>query len=338
MSVRARDPLASTRSAVLILLVCAFAVAAWTLLQAASLTGAAAVVSWTTVALLVAAAAAHRVVPADRLDRVGAGALTAVVGVLMVCVLRVLTEDDSAAAHAFLTFPVLWAASHLQRAGVVLVTVVALLADAATVLLLLPVREALTEFVFCGAVLVVVAVVLWRAAATQDQLLTALRDQAKVDSLTGLVNRRVFDEALRGTTSGAGTALVLIDVDAFKAINDVHGHPVGDEVLVHLAEVLRHQVRSDDAVLSRLGGDELAILLPGCTAETAARRAEALLDAVRATQVTLAGGARLQLSISVGVAHLSGHADHLRSLYAAADAALYDAKRAGRGRVVGASG
>ena len=109
------------------------------------------------------------------------------------------------------------------------------------------------------------AVMLTRANGLQERLVAALQEQARVDSLTGLVNRRSFDEALESTLTrpvGAGTALVLIDVDSFKTINDSHGHPVGDAVLVHLAEVLREQVRTDDAVLSRLGGDELAVLLP----------------------------------------------------------------------------
>jgi diguanylate cyclase (GGDEF)-like protein len=126
---------------------------------------------------------------------------------------------------------------------------------------------------------------------------------------------------------------VLIDVDALKSINDAHGHPAGDEVLVHLAAVLREQVRAEDAVLSRLGGDELAVLLPGSSAPAARRRAEALLDRVRATPVTLTDGTPLALSISLGVAHLPHSADSLEALYETADAALYDAKRAGRGCV-----
>jgi diguanylate cyclase (GGDEF)-like protein len=200
----------------------------------------------------------------------------------------------------------------------------------ATGVVLLPLAAALTDLVFFGAVLVVVASVVFRAAATQAQLVTALHEQAQVDALTGLVNRRVFDEALLGAAGRAGSALVLIDVEEFKTVNDVHGHPVGDEVLVHLAAVLREQVRSDDAVLSRLGGDELAVLLRSCSEETAARRAEALLRAVRAEPATLTDGTCLPLSISVGVAYLPGGTDDLRSLYAAVDAALYEAKRAGR--------
>jgi diguanylate cyclase (GGDEF)-like protein len=97
--------------------------------------------------------------------------------------------------------------------------------------------------------------------------------------------------------------------------------------------VLRGQVRADDAVLSRLGGDELAVLLPGCTLEVAARRADELLTAVRAEPLVLADGTLLSLSISVGVAHLPQRTGDLRALYSAADGALYEAKRGGRGRV-----
>jgi diguanylate cyclase (GGDEF)-like protein len=168
----------------------------------------------------------------------------------------------------------------------------------------------------------------------------ALQHQAQIDSLTGLVNRRVFDETLEATVRApvdSGTALVLIDVDSFKTVNDSHGHPVGDDVLVHLAAVLSRQVRDTDALLSRLGGDELAVLLTPCTADAANQRAEELLDAVRSAPLELADGTLLSLSISVGVAHLPRNSDDIRALYSAADAALYEAKRGGRGRVVIAS-
>jgi diguanylate cyclase (GGDEF)-like protein len=130
-----------------------------------------------------------------------------------------------------------------------------------------------------------------------------------------------------------GTALVLIDLDSFKSINDNHGHPVGDDVLVHLATVLRSRVRAEDAVLSRLGGDELAVLMPGCRKDVAVHRAKDLLEAARSAPMTLAEGTLLTLSISVGVGHLPQHSNDRRGLYTAADNALYDAKRAGRDRV-----
>ena len=332
-SVKAHDTGTPARSAVLMLLVSAVAVAVWTVVDSPRLSPAATTFSWSVVPFLLVLAWVYHSVPAERLHRVGAHTSTALFGVALVCALRVVTEDSSIGAHAFLTLPVLWAASHLQRNGVVLVTGSALAADAVTLLLLQPVGTALADLFFSGAVLVVVAVVLHRAATTQAQLVRALLEQAEVDALTGLVNRRAFDRALHRTEHRDGAALVLVDVDAFKTINDRHGHPAGDEVLVHLAAVLREQVRSDDAVVFRLGGDELAVLLPGCSAETAARRAEGLLHAVLNAPVPLRDGTRLQLSVSVGVAHVRGHGEDLGALYAAADAALYDAKRSGRGRM-----
>ena len=107
----------------------------------------------------------------------------------------------------------------------------------------------------------------------------------------------------------------------------------GVAALVHLSGLARRQVRAGDAVVGRLGGDELALLLPGCTAGTAARRARELVETVRASPLPRADGDALPLSISVGVAHAPLHAASVRELYAAADAALYQAKRAGRDRV-----
>lgn len=335
-ALRARDPQAAARSVVLILAVCTVVLAGMTLFAPPS--GAMPdSVSWAVAGVLAGITAICALVPADSLDRAAAGVLIALGGAALVCVLNVLTHDSSAAAQAFLAFPVLWAASHLRPGAVVLVTGVAVVGDAVSLLLLLPHQAALTDAVFFGADLVVMAVMLVRADNVKYRLVAALREQARVDSLTGLVNRRVFDETLEATVRAPdadGTALVLIDVDSFKSVNDNHGHPVGDDVLVHLAAVLRRQVRDDDALLSRLGGDELAVLLTPCTAEAAARRAEQLLAAVRSAPLELADGTLLALSISLGVAHLPRRSRDIRALYSAADAALYEAKRAGRGRVV----
>jgi diguanylate cyclase (GGDEF)-like protein len=333
---RARDPQAAARSAVLTLALFAGVVTGLTEYQQASASSAAYAAGWVTVLVLAAAAAVHLLVDPVRLDRWLSGTVIAVGGVLTASVLNLLTLDTSAAAQAFLAFPVLWAAAHLRQAAVVLVTGTAVWADCVVLLLLRTPAEAAPDLLFFGAVLVVPAVMLTRANRVQDRLVKALQEQATVDPLTGLVNRRSFDEALETTLTrpvGAGTALVLIDVDSFKTINDSHGHPVGDAVLVHLAEVLREQIRPDDALVSRLGGDELAVLLRNCTPRVAARRAEDLLLAVRSTPLPLADGTLLSLSISLGVAHVPQPEGDLTSLYHDADVALYDAKRGGRGRV-----
>lgn len=333
---RAREPETAARSGVLILVVAALVLAAFNTFQPLPYSAWAKVAAWSAVGLVLAIAVAVALVSANRLDRMGVFTMIAVGGVLLICGLNVLTDDPSAASQAFLAFPVLWAASHLERGAVVLVTGTAVVADGVALLLLLPVDAAMTDLVFFGSVLVVMAVMLVRANSTQERLVAALQEQLTVDSLTGLATRRAFDGALETALSRSvpgGTALVLIDVDSFKTINDTHGHPVGDDVLVHLASVLTGRVRAEDAVLSRLGGDEIAVLMPGCSRQVAVYRAQDLLDAVRAAPMTLTDGTLLALSISVGVAHVPQHSSDRRGLYTAADAALYDAKRAGRGRV-----
>ncbi|WP_324278308.1 GGDEF domain-containing protein [Blastococcus brunescens] len=333
---RSREPETAARSGVLILMVAALVLTAFNTFQPLPYSAWAKVAAWSAVGLVVVIAAAVAAMSAERLDRMGVFTMIALGGVLLICGLNVLTDDPSAASQAFLAFPVLWAASHLERGAVVLVTSTAVVANGIALLLILPFDAAMTDFVFFGAVLVVMAVMLVRADTTQQRLVDALQEQLTVDSLTGLATRRAFDGALETAMSRSvpgGTALVLIDVDSFKSINDTHGHPVGDDVLVHLASVLRGRVRAEDAVLSRLGGDELAVLMPGCERRTAAHRAQDLLEAVRSTPMTLPDGTLLALSISVGVAHVPQHSDDRRGLYTAADNALYAAKRAGRGRV-----
>jgi len=336
MSMRARDSESAARSCVLILVVAALVLAAFTAFQPLAYSTGAEVASWSAVGLVLLVALAVANASAELLDRFGVYTVIAVGGIFLICGLNIATHDPSAASQAFLAFPVLWAASHMQRGAVVLVTTTAVLGNGITLVLILPLDAAMTDVVFFGAVLVVMAVMLVRANATQARLVAALREQLTVDALTGLATRRAFDGALESALSRpvpGGTALVLIDVDSFKTINDTHGHPVGDDVLVHLATVLGGRVRAEDAVLSRLGGDELAILMLGCARGVAVHRAQDLLDAVRWTPMTLADGTLLALSISVGVAHVPQHSTDRRGLYTAADAALYDAKRAGRGRV-----
>jgi diguanylate cyclase (GGDEF)-like protein len=333
---RARDPQAAAHSSRLILLVCAAVVSGLTLFQQSGAGVVTLAVHWGGVLGLLVAAVACTVVSPRRLDHLGVNGFVAMSSVVLICTLNLLTQDTSAAAQAFFAFPVFWAASHLRAPGVVLVTAFAVSADSVTLFLLLPPAAAATDAVFFGAVLVVMAGMLVRANTTQERLVLALQEQLTVDSLTGLATRRAFDGALETALSRSvpgGTALVLIDVDSFKSINDTHGHPVGDDVLVHLAMVLTGRVRAEDAVLSRLGGDEIAVLMPGCNRTVAIHRAQDLLQAVRSTPMVLADGTLLALSISVGVAHVPQDSADRRGLYTAADAALYEAKRGGRGRL-----
>ncbi|MBB3086854.1 GGDEF domain-containing protein [Geodermatophilus sabuli] len=336
-ALRAREPRAAARTAAAVLTVCA------AMLTLVVLTGplgpddaSRSVLVSCVVGLLVVAAGYARI-PPQLLDRVGAFLGLAVVGVTVLTALSLASGSSSTRVQAFLAFVVVYAGFHLRTAGAVVATVVAVASGGVMFLHERTFHEALTDLLFFGAMLAVIGGLLTRAVSAQDRLVAALQRQADVDSLTGLVTRRVLDEALdvelSGGCPGDGTALVLVDVDSFKQINDVHGHPVGDDALVHLAGVLRRQVRAGDAVISRLGGDELAVLLPGCAPGVAVRRAEEILEAVHAAPLTLPDGSLLSLSVSVGVAHAPQHATRMRELYAAADAALYQAKRAGRGRV-----
>lgn len=258
--------------------------------------------------------------------------------IMLVVGLDLATNDASIAAQIFLLFPALWAASQLPRRGAVAVATASALADVVVVFSLQPVRLAVVNSSYVSAALLTASVLLVTAGERNDRLLHRLREQASVDPLTGLATRRVFeaaaDAAIASRHQDAGTALILMDLDRFKHINDAHGHPSGDQALVQLAEVLRQHCRSQD-LISRLGGDEIAILMAGTTFETAKQRAEVLRRTVSESLFRLAEtGSELRLSVSVGVAHAPSHAQELRTLYAAADRALYEAKRAGRDRVV----
>jgi diguanylate cyclase (GGDEF)-like protein len=156
-----------------------------------------------------------------------------------------------------------------------------------------------------------------------------LRRMAETDDLTGTFNRRRFvqiaTEALEA--GGAGCALLLLDADHFKQINDAHGHAKGDTVLVGLAACLRDALADEDC-LARWGGEEFAVLLRGVTGEDALReRAERLRAAVVAAPI-----ARLRLTVSIGAA-LAGPGADLDALLERADGCLYAAKRDGRDRV-----
>jgi diguanylate cyclase (GGDEF)-like protein len=262
--------------------------------------------------------------------------LTPLIGVGLIIGLDLVTNDASAAAQVFFCLPVLYAASQLRVAGTVLVTLSALAGNAIVSLTLLPTTPALTDVAYVGVTLVLTAALLARAGIVQDRLTTLLQAQAAIDHLTGLVTRRVLDDATRSAISGAaaqtGTALVLIDVDRFKRINDTYGHLVGDDALTHVASVLTGLSRTQD-VVARMGGDELAVLMPGCTYDVAIVRAEEFVEAVRDTPFPMDDGSCVNLSISAGVAHAPRHAYQVRDLYSSADMALYQAKRSGRDRV-----
>lgn len=260
--------------------------------------------------------------------------------VAAITAIDLLTDDSSVSAQIFFLFPALYGASQLRPPGAAVMTAASLIGEIVVVGLQVPARQAAVEIGYVTAALVTTSVLLAVATERQARLVARLEEMAAVDPLTGLVTRRVLDEAassaLSGADSDAGTALILIDVDHFKTINDRYGHPAGDEVLIQLADLLVSHTRSGD-VVCRLGGDEIAVLLPGCSHEAATRRAMDVLDAVQAHPFVLDGEEDARVSISMGLAHAPSHAVDLRGLYHAADEALYKAKKAGRNQLAGAS-
>jgi diguanylate cyclase (GGDEF)-like protein len=158
--------------------------------------------------------------------------------------------------------------------------------------------------------------------------------QALVDGLTGLANRRAAAEALHGEAARAERletplSVVLADLDGFKDVNDAHGHAVGDAVLRVFAEVLRETLRESD-VAGRWGGEEFLLLLPGADEEGAAQLAERVRVGLAARDIP--GVVGLRVTATFGVAEYAGE-KNTEQLVAAADGALYRAKRAGKNRV-----
>jgi diguanylate cyclase (GGDEF)-like protein len=158
--------------------------------------------------------------------------------------------------------------------------------------------------------------------------------QALVDGLTGLANRRACSEALQAETARAERletplCVVLADLDEFKDVNDAYGHAVGDEVLRAFAGVLRETLRDSD-VAGRWGGEEFLLLLPGADEEGAAQLAERVRAALSGREIP--GAAGLSVTASFGVAEYEPQSS-IEQLVAAADRALYRAKRGGKDRV-----
>ena len=173
-----------------------------------------------------------------------------------------------------------------------------------------------------------------RGSDMQELLLTRERELERLayyDELTGLPNRRSVLRQLealisRGRRHGHALALLMVDADHFKAVNDRHGHAAGDAALRALADRLCERLRTED-VAGRFGGEEFVVALPDADAAGAAAVAEAVRAAVRARPLTIAGR---ELSLTVSVGWATWEDDDLGQLLARADGALYEAKAAGR--------
>lgn len=168
-----------------------------------------------------------------------------------------------------------------------------------------------------------------RLAIELDSALEAMRVMACTAPLTGLLNRRAFWEVVAERSDGDPGTMILIDVDHFKSINDRFGHGTGDAVLVAIAETLRSALRDED-VIGRIGGEEFACHLRGSAITAAGTRAEDLRRRVESARIE---DGRITVTISVGAAFMPPGLS-VTDAVSAADAAMYEAKNAGRNRVV----
>jgi diguanylate cyclase (GGDEF)-like protein len=205
--------------------------------------------------------------------------------------------------------------------------------EALVVFPLLPaVGDAVSDWFSLTVAMTLIAIVVVSLRNRGDRLREVLEAQALADSLTGVANRRSFDIELTRTAAwaratGEPIALLTVDVDHFKKINDTWGHAVGDQALQAVAAALRAAAKREGDVVARLGGDEFVMLLR--TDRAGAQQAAAEVRAALARVDTLPGGPP---GLSIGVALLPDHALTAEELLGASDAALYEAKLGGRGR------
>jgi diguanylate cyclase (GGDEF)-like protein/PAS domain S-box-containing protein len=181
------------------------------------------------------------------------------------------------------------------------------------------------------------AVMVFHDVSKERRLHRALHYQASHDALTGLINRREFENRLTAAVenvrqeAGGRHALLYLDLDQFKLVNDTCGHPAGDQLLKQITAVLQSRVRSADT-LARLGGDEFGILLQNCLLDQALRIAESLRQAIRDYRFIWQDGT-LEVGASIGVVEITHETPTVASVMSAADVACYSAKDSGRNRV-----
>jgi diguanylate cyclase (GGDEF)-like protein len=181
------------------------------------------------------------------------------------------------------------------------------------------------------AALLAALVLVW----SRHERMQELQQQASQDPLTGLKNRRRFGEDLRTELARSRRddsvgAVLMLDLDNFKQVNDTLGHPAGDRVIAEIAEVLRARMRATD-VVARLGGDEFAVALPRCDLDEAENLADAIATAIRLH--TPPGEAAPPITASIGIATFGPQSASYDAVLSAADNAMYEAKRAGRDSV-----
>jgi diguanylate cyclase (GGDEF)-like protein len=236
---------------------------------------------------------------------------------------------DGAVLYAL---PVLWTTMFFGRRGAIAIILCIAVAHAVALILLPAGSSYPGRWVDVMVSACSIAVVILALEQRNNVLVARLAGEARTDALTGLLNRRGFDERAAVELAHARryrgqVAVATFDIDYFKRINDEWGHQTGDLVLAHLAWVLGNECREID-VAARLGGEEFTVLLPGSDSAEAA----AFTDRVRQV-LTIAEGDLPTVRISAGVA-ATDNPDTIEQLLQRADSALYEAKRSGRDRTV----
>jgi len=183
---------------------------------------------------------------------------------------------------------------------------------------------------------VIGAVIVFHDVTKERRLKRALSYQASHDALTGLINRREFDNRLHAAVLSAqrgegAYALLYIDLDQFKVVNDTCGHQAGDRLLRDVTSLLQTRVRASDTI-ARLGGDEFGVLLEGCTPEQSARIADGVRQAIKDYRFVSAENT-LSVGASVGVVQIRADTESVAAVMSAADIACYAAKDEGRNRI-----
>jgi diguanylate cyclase (GGDEF)-like protein len=251
---------------------------------------------------------------------------------LLICVPPAIAGRSTPAGQLLLVWPMLFAA-YLLPETVTWITLAVGLAGFAVVAAHIHTRSSIALWVEMASALLLTTRVVVTLRRRVDTLTAALVVQATRDPLTGVANRREFDQVLEREINDPAPhhlplSLLTIDTDNFKKINDRYGHPTGDIILRLLADLLSTRVRADD-MIARIGGEEFAVLLTGCTTRQAKDRAEKLRLEVAASS----GEWPCPVTVSIGVATFPDHAGSASSLIAASDTALYAAKASGRNAV-----
>jgi diguanylate cyclase (GGDEF)-like protein len=253
----------------------------------------------------------------------------------IILLLGIGSHDASAASQLMFCWPVLFASYHLRPSMARAVAVVVVCCEIALCVAADAPGVVVADAFGVSVILTAVTVTLVHARERMEGAINRLQHLVEHDALTGLSSRRTFDADIDTLDEGEPGSLILLDIDEFKAVNDTFGHAAGDDVLRMVAACLVANSRPRDGIY-RLGGDEFALVLRGCPPHAAAKRAEAIRDAVARASVEVRLGpdeARHRVTVSAGVASMPEHARRRVELLGVADAALYRAKNGGRNRV-----